>query len=312
MPRLSPRLSIDGLGSPIDGLRKSMTFAAPVLTVLAAIALAIVAIVSWRSAPATASIQPVQESADIRLPAAQGTQAAQPPATMLPAQPVAPELPVQPEANLPAVAEPKISAKGEPARVSAVANPRDAEPPRVSAVGGFNEAQAVATSLQARLGAPVDEPAPVQLSQPMQVGSLGTAPVVARRTIEPPAERPEAAVAAIAVEPRPADPTPAIREVIRRYEAAYERLDASAAKEIWPSLDERALARAFAGLASQTLKLEPCSIDVTGSSAVASCHGFATYVGRVGNKMNQVQRRDWKFVLHKASDDWQIRSVRSN
>jgi hypothetical protein len=108
------------------------------------------------------------------------------------------------------------------------------------------------------------------------------------------------------------DDRAAIQDVIRRYETAYERLDASAAKQIWPSVDERALARAFAGLASQTLTLQPCRIDVNSSSAVASCPGSATYVARVGSKSGQIQRRDWTFVLRKANDGWQIGSVQSN
>jgi hypothetical protein len=306
--RRSQVIAIDGLRTSqlaLGRLRTSMTFAAPVVTVLAAIALAIVAIASWRSAPATSpSIQPVQETADIILPAAQDAQVS---------QPVASELPAQPEVSLSEVTEPKIpiSTKDESARVAEMANPRQAEPARVSVAGNFNEPQAVATSLQARLSAPVDEPAPAQLNQPPRISAaLGTAPAIASRPIEVelPSERMEAAP--IAVEQRPADPTPAIRDVIRRYEAAYARLDASAAKEIWPSLDERALARAFAGLASQTLTLDPCNINVTGSSAVASCRGFATYVGRVGNKMGQVQRRDWTFELGKSTGDWKIRSVR--
>lgn len=318
--QLRSQLAIDGLRKSqlgprrIDGLRRSMTFAAPVVTVLAAIALAAVAIASWRGAPATDSIQLARKSTDVALPA---TQVA---GNGLPVQPVASQINVEREASLPFVPPTKISSAPvssspvpmsvTPATAGAIIVPDEPQPARVSMIGNVTEPQSVATSLQAHLGAPVDEPPPVPLNQPTQVGTLATAPVVARRAIEAPAERME--VAPIAVQQMAADPTPAIRDVIRRYEAAYERLDASAAKEIWPSLDERALARAFSGLASQTLTLEPCNIDVTGSSAVASCHGFATYKGRVGNKMGQVQRRDWTFVLHKATDDWQIRSVRSN
>jgi hypothetical protein len=151
-----PRLAIDGVGLALDGLRRSMTFAAPVLTVLAAIALSVVAIASWRAAPATASIQPVQESTDIVLPAAQSAQAAQadqPANIMLPAQPlVASQLRVQREVNLPAVADPKIAIRDirhKSARAGEMATPSEAEPTRVSTVGNFNEAQSVATSLEA-------------------------------------------------------------------------------------------------------------------------------------------------------------------
>jgi hypothetical protein len=291
----------------INGVRSQL--AAPVLTVLAAIALAIVAIASWRAASATASSQPARESAplvyessDVVLPPAQGTD------IILLSQVVGSQIPVRPEVGIPAISP--LPLRGAP--VSAVAKPNESQPARENSIGNppINEAQPVSTSLQARLGSPVDEPAPVQTAQATHVSTLAAEPATVRQPIDLPSERLEAAPIVPVL--RPADPTPAIRDVIRRYEAAYERLDASAAKKIWPSLDERALARAFAGLASQTLTLEPCNIDVAGSSAVASCHGFATYVGRVGNKMGQVQRRDWTFELRKSTDDWQIRSVRSN
>ena len=141
-----------------------------------------------------------------------------------------------------------------------------------------------------------------------QMAPIETAP---RRIVDVPAEPPQVNIAparTIVV----VDETPAIQDVIRRYESAYERLDAAAAKRIWPSLDERALAKAFAGLASQTISLQPCHVDVTSSSAVALCNGYATYVGRVGNKAGQIQRRTWRFQLLKLGESWQIGSVQSN
>jgi len=297
--QLAP-LGLGPLG--IDALRRWATFAAPVLTVLAAIALALVA--SWRAVPTTPPIQPASASADVVVPKAEGAD------IMLPAQTATYQTPVPAELRVP---EPVgVPLRANPVPVSAIAARDQSQLRRVSSVGDPNvsRVQPVATSLQARVAAPVSEPAPVQLTQSANLPVPSTQPGSVLRPIDPPAERPEAALAV--VEQRPADPTPAIRDVLRRYEAAYERLDASAAKEIWPSLDERALARAFSGLASQTLSLEPCKINVTGTSAVASCHGRATYVGRVGNKTGQVQRRDWTFELRKSTDDWQIRSVRFN
>jgi hypothetical protein len=294
---------------------RSMTFAVPVLTVLAAIALGLIVIASWRVAPPTTSIQFARESTDVAVPKAEGADIALP-AHAVGSEPreVASEPPARAEVNVPAVVDRPLPEK--PARgIAAIPSVNRSQQARVSSVGDLkvskvSEAQPVATSLQARLGAPVDEPSPPQLTQPARVATPSPGPPIVRRPIDSPSEPLEAAP--IAVAPRPTDPTPAIRDVLHRYEAAYERLDASAAKDIWPTVDERALAKAFAGLASQTLRLEPCNIAVTGSSAVASCHGFATYVGRVGNKAGQVQRRDWTFELRKSTDNWQIRSVRSN
>jgi hypothetical protein len=100
---------------------------------------------------------------------------------------------------------------------------------------------------------------------------------------------------------------------LHRYEAAYDKLDAAAAKRIWPGVNERALARAFSGLSSQRLRLDPCSVEVTGDNAIASCRGLARYVGRVGGKAAQVQERTWTLQLRRiANDNWQIGSVDIN
>ena len=107
------------------------------------------------------------------------------------------------------------------------------------------------------------------------------------------------------------DDVPAIRNVIARYQQAYEDLDAAAVKRIWPSVDERALAKAFDGLQSQNVTLNPCQIDVTGTGARASCRGAAGFVGRVGNRASAAQAREWRFVFRKAGDGWQIDSVRT-
>lgn len=106
------------------------------------------------------------------------------------------------------------------------------------------------------------------------------------------------------------DEEPAVRDVIREYEKAYEQLDAAAAKRVWPAVDERALARAFSGLKSQRLTFAPCDIDITDNGARASCRGYATYVRRVGNTIGQIQQGDWRFVLRKSNTSWQIDSVR--
>ena len=108
-----------------------------------------------------------------------------------------------------------------------------------------------------------------------------------------------------------ADEVPAIRNVIARYQQAYQNLDAAAVKRIWPSVDERALARAFGGLQSQTMTLNPCEIDVTGTGARASCRGAAGFTGRVGNRNTPAQAREWRFTLRKAAGAWQIDSVRT-
>lgn len=101
----------------------------------------------------------------------------------------------------------------------------------------------------------------------------------------------------------------AVRDLLARYRTAYEQLDARLAKQIWPSVDERALARAFDGLESQAMRFESCNVDVGEGRAAAFCRGTATYVRRVGNKSSQTQGREWTFVLRKAERGWFIQAV---
>jgi len=126
-----------------------------------------------------------------------------------------------------------------------------------------------------------------------------------------PPHGPAAAPFVEAVSPPPVNEAAAVRDVLARYRAAYEHLDARSAKKVWPSVDERALARAFDGLESQAVTFERCNVDAGDGRAIASCRGSATYVRRVGNKSLQAQSREWTFVLHKAADGWLIQAVQT-
>ncbi len=97
-----------------------------------------------------------------------------------------------------------------------------------------------------------------------------------------------------------------VQATLRRYEAAYTRLDAGAAKAVWPTVDARALARAFNGLESQDLEFDQCDLEVRGVEASALCSGRATWVARVGSKTPRTEARAWAFRLRKVGDDWQI------
>ena len=101
---------------------------------------------------------------------------------------------------------------------------------------------------------------------------------------------------------------PAVRNVLSEFQSAYERLDVAAAKDLWPSVDERALAKAFGDLESQTIGLNNCRVQLAAAAALAYCSGRATYVGRLGNKL-QSRQLNWSFSLEKAPRGWQIRSV---
>jgi hypothetical protein len=103
----------------------------------------------------------------------------------------------------------------------------------------------------------------------------------------------------------------AVRAVVEQYRSAYERLDARAAKRVWPGVDQRALERAFSGLESQTVNFDECNVDITNTRGTARCRGRATFVGRVGTRVPQTHVRDWTFQLSKAGDNWAIDSIRA-
>jgi tetratricopeptide (TPR) repeat protein len=97
-----------------------------------------------------------------------------------------------------------------------------------------------------------------------------------------------------------------VEEVLRRYARAYGQLDASAARAVWPSVDEKALARAFQNLASQNVSFHDCDIDIRGAVANASCRGQASYVGKVGSREPRTEAMGWRFELRRDGDAWKI------
>jgi hypothetical protein len=101
-----------------------------------------------------------------------------------------------------------------------------------------------------------------------------------------------------------------IRRVLQRYALAYEQLDANAAKVVWPTVDVRALSRAFEGLESQDLTFSGCELSIGGAKAQAICHGTATYVPKIGSKDPRTVRRDWIFTLNKLEKGWTISETR--
>jgi hypothetical protein len=100
-----------------------------------------------------------------------------------------------------------------------------------------------------------------------------------------------------------------VRSVLSRYERAYSQLDAAAAARLYPGVDRKALSRAFGSLSSQQIQFNDCRIQVTQSTAYASCAGKASWTPRVGGGPKEQARR-WQFDLKQVAGDWQIGSVR--
>ena len=156
-------------------------------------------------------------------------------------------------------------------------------------------------------------------------GMVAAADKVAPPPAPPPSPGP---VAAAAARPEPlANPAPStpvaavltdtasdeddIRSTLTRFRTAYSQLNASAARDVWPSVDARALERAFQSLKSQDLRFDSCKMTVSGARAQAACKGRAVYVPRIGDQSPRFTTREWNFELRKADERWTIASARS-
>lgn len=97
-----------------------------------------------------------------------------------------------------------------------------------------------------------------------------------------------------------------IHAALARFETAYEKLDARAAHNVWPTVDQKALARAFGGLKSQELTFKGCKMAIAGVAASVDCEGWTTYVPRIGDDDPRTQQRRWTFQMRKRQDAWTI------
>jgi hypothetical protein len=103
--------------------------------------------------------------------------------------------------------------------------------------------------------------------------------------------------------------TRAIENVLGRYRIAFNNLDAGAASAVWPTVNEKTLAKAFERLESHDVSFESCQIEIASDVAEAACSGRARYVARVGSRTPKDEARRWKFSLRKATGGWLIDRV---
>jgi hypothetical protein len=97
-----------------------------------------------------------------------------------------------------------------------------------------------------------------------------------------------------------------VRAALDRYRDAYSALDAAAVQAVWPSVDGRALGRAFDRLESQAFEFAGCQVDVNGTHAAAACSGNVRYVPKIGSKTPHLDSRQWSFDLTKTGAQWTI------
>ena len=142
-----------------------------------------------------------------------------------------------------------------------------------------------------------------------KVAELVTARAANERLDEVPPILPPAGDTGRDAPPAPTANNVVVQAVLARYASAYERLDASAVKDIWPTVDERALARAFSDLDAQSIVFDACDLTIAGTRATASCRGTATYATSVGKRNNVMQTRQWTFLLAQSPERWEIQQV---
>lgn len=162
--------------------------------------------------------------------------------------------------------------------------------PRSESYPGYTEVPAASAALAANV-----MPQPISITAPPATTLPATNTVVAT-------------TAAIA----PRSDNTRVAQVLNQYARAYGRLDPGAARAVWPTVDERALARAFASLESQEVSFDTCDIDVKGATASASCRGTASYVGKVGSRQARTEARLWIFELKLQGDDWKIEKAQAS
>jgi hypothetical protein len=105
------------------------------------------------------------------------------------------------------------------------------------------------------------------------------------------------------------DDEEAVRRAIRSYEQAYERVDAAAIAKLWPTVDQRALSRAFDTVTSQGIGLESCAIALNGEQATAQCRGRHKFVGKANNSVTIASEQQWLFKMRRAGGEWRIEDV---
>ena len=160
--------------------------------------------------------------------------------------------------------------------------------------------------------APPATPSPEPPSAPAAPPMPAPAPAPSTAAASPPAPRPAAAApATAAIAPAGDVDNSAIRDVLGRYRSAFNTLDARAAHQVWPTVNQRTLDRAFGQLQQQNVSFDRCTIAVKGVMAEANCNGTTRFVPRVGSRSEQIESRQWNFSLRRAnsSGGWVIQEV---
>jgi hypothetical protein len=202
-----------------------------------------------------------------------------------------------PTSAAPAAPEPTLAATAAPGSAQPAGAPSAPRAPDTAPV--TTEATRLAAMEPPSINlplTPVGEPAPAVLPAantvvpiPERVELASAAPIATSGTTPPPA----------------VDESVRVRDTLAQYASAYSRLDAGAARAVWPTVNQAALARAFEGLSAQRVSLGDCEVSVNGPTAHAECAGSASWTPRVGGG-DHTEARRWTFDLRHVDGAWQI------
>jgi hypothetical protein len=227
--------------------------------------------------------------------------------------PVAAPRPRQATTAQPPTRKPLVSPRPSASSVASGAPTSPATPPALTVIERREESRPPAPAVAASN----PSPAPPSVSSVPALPAVSSAPTVPAVSsavpvsIPSPAPPPPAPVSAPSATPAAGltAETRAVALALDRYQDAFSALDVNAAHAVWPSVDVRALAKAFGQLEEQTFDLEGCNITVAGAQAEADCAGNARYVRKVGNRALRVEPRRWQFKLRQTNDQWVIDTV---
>jgi hypothetical protein len=218
--------------------------------------------------------------------------AATPPASARPtAEPVAPA-PARRQAAEARPTEPSPSARDTGPAASPPAGP--SAPPALARVAP-PPAPPVAAPPQPLPAPPADVPlgtAGAETPAPVAAADPAGAPVGVDRSI---VRTPPAAGLDVAA-----------RTAVDEYRQAFNSLDAMAAQRVWPTVDRRALDRAFRQLATQSISFDRCEVTTAGVAGKAVCNGRATWAPTVGDRTPRDEARTWRFTLAQRGSRWVI------
>ncbi len=229
---------------------------------------------------------------------------------------------------------PDLPARSNPGEVSApsravagaVVENRNGPPPRRDVESSAANDAVTSVSAGATSRGTDPSPPPATQPEPSTLDTLAAVPASDETVLEDPIPATAVPLTSTGAEPaalpavemhavsRPADPpafadTDAVRRTLEAYRAAYERLDVGAAVNVWPTVDRRALARAFSTLESQDVRLGECEIEVADATAVARCQGTVRFVRAFGSRDPVNAPTGWVFRLSKSGASWTIEDV---